>query len=86
MLSVNHLYLMKHRVRETCFNWGKTALVVGILVILPILGSSFALGQAVSNRGPRDLQEAFRAVARTVKPAVVSVLAVKTTSGRQAVP
>ena len=86
MLSVNHLYLMKHRVRETCFNWGKTALVVGILVILPILGSSFALGQAVSNRGPRDLQEAFRAVARTVKPAVVSVLAVKTTSARQAGP
>ena len=34
MLSVNHLYLMKHRVRETCFNWGKTALVVGILVDL----------------------------------------------------
>ena len=55
MLSVNHLYLMKHRVRETGFNWSKTALVVGILIILPILGSSFALGQTVPNRGPRDL-------------------------------
>jgi serine protease Do len=86
MLSVNPLYLMKRRVRETGFNWSKTALVVAILIILPILGSSLALGQAAPSRGLRDLQEAFRAVARTVKPAVVSVLAVKTTSARQAVP
>lgn len=86
MLSVNHLYLMKHRVGETGFNWSKTALVAGILIILPILGSSFALGQTAPNRGLRDFQEAFRAVARTVKPAVVSVLAVKTTSARQTVP
>jgi serine protease Do len=85
MLSVNHLYLMKHRVRETGFNWSKTALVVGILIILPILGSSFALGQTVPNRGLRDLQEAFRAVARTVKPAVVNVSAVKI-AARQTVP
>jgi len=56
------------------------------MIVLPILGSSFALGQTVPNRGLRDLQEAFRAVARTVKPAVVSVLAVKTTSARQAAP
>jgi len=86
MFSVNPLYLMKHRVRETGFNWSKTALVVGILIILPVLASSFALGQAVPSRGLRDFQEAFRAVARTVKPAVVSVLAVKTTSARQTVP
>jgi serine protease Do len=86
MLSVNPLYLMKHRVRATSFNWSKTALVVGFLIILPILGSSFALGQAVSNRGLRDLQEAFRFVARTVKPAVVSVSAVKIITARQAVP
>ena len=86
MFSVNPLYLMKHHVRETGFNWSKTALVVGILIILPVLASSFALGQAVPSRGLRDFQEAFRAVARTVKPAVVSVLAVKTTSARQTVP
>ena len=85
MLSVNHLYLMKHRVRETGFNWSKTALVVGILIILPILGSSFALGQTVPNRGLRDLQDSFRAVARTVKPAVVNVSAVKI-AARQTVP
>jgi serine protease Do len=86
MLFVNHLYLIKHRVRETGFNWGKAALVVGILIMWPVLAGSFALGQTVPNRGLRDLQEAFRAVARTVKPAVVSVLAVKTTSARQTVP
>jgi serine protease Do len=85
MLSVNSLYLMKHRVRETSFNWSRRALVVGIMIVLPILGSSFALGQTVPNRGLRDLQEAFRAVARTVKPAVVNVSAVKI-AARQTVP
>ncbi len=86
MLSVNPLYPMKHRVRETGFNWSKTALVVGILIILPVLASSFALAQAVPSRGLRDFQEAFRFVARTVKPAVVSVSAVKIITARQAVP
>jgi serine protease Do len=85
MLSVNPLHLMKHRVREMRFNWSKTVLVVGILVMLPLLGSSVAVGQAVPNRGLRDLQEAFRAVARTVKPAVVNVSAVKL-AARQTVP
>jgi serine protease Do len=85
MISANPLYLMKHRVMETGFNWPKTALMVGILIIWPVLGSSFALGQTVPNRGLRDLQEAFRFVARTVKPAVVNVSSVKIAS-RQAVP
>ncbi len=77
MLSVNPLYLMKHRVRQTGCNWSKTALVVATLIIWPVLAGSLALGQTVPNRGLRDLQEAFRAVARTVKPAVVNVSAVK---------
>ncbi len=85
MLSVNPLYLMKHRVRETSFNWSKTALVVGLLIMWPVLSGSLALGQTVPNRGLRDLQEAFRFVARTVKPAVVNVSAVKI-AARQAGP
>ncbi|MGO9567880.1 MAG: trypsin-like peptidase domain-containing protein [Desulfomonilaceae bacterium] len=80
MLSVNPLYLLKHRARQIGFNWSKTALVVGILVIWPVLGSSIALGQAVPNRGLKELQEAFRFVARTAKPAVVNVSAVKIAS------
>jgi len=59
---------------------------VGIAIILPVLGASLALGQGLPNRGLRDLQDAFRFVARTVKPTVVNVSAVKMVAARQATP
>ena len=55
MLSVNPLYLMKHRVRQTGFNWSKTALVVGILIIWPVLGSSLRAGPNGSKPGTQGL-------------------------------
>ncbi len=86
MFPPNSLNLMKCRAKQTGFNWSKTALVLGILAIWPMLGSSIALGQAVPNRGLREFQEAFRYVARTVKPAVVNVSSVKIVNAREAVP
>lgn len=86
MLSVNPFSLMKYRSRQTGINRSKTTLVLGILAAWSVLGSSTAFGQAAPNRGLREFQEAFRAVARTVKPAVVSVSAVKIATARQAVP
>ena len=77
MLSANTFSFIRHRVTQTGFNWSQTTLIVGILIIYPVLGSSPALGQGVPNRGLAEFQESFRAVARTVKPAVVNVSAVK---------
>lgn len=86
MLSAKTFHFIRHPVTQTGFNWIQAALIVGLLIICLAFGSSPALGQGVPNRGLRELQEAFRAVARTVKPAVVNVSAVKIMTARQAVP
>ncbi len=86
MFTANSLYLKKYRARQTGFNWSKTALFLGILTIWLVVGSSLAFGLEAPNRGLRDLQEAFRYVARTVKPAVVNVSSVKIVNAREAVP
>ncbi len=86
MFSANPFHLMKHRARQRTVKWPKTALVIGIVFVWPVLGTSLALGQATPSRGLRDLQEAFRYVAKTVKPAVVNVSSVKIVSGREAGP
>jgi serine protease Do len=71
---------------QTTFDWRKTALVAGILLICTVVAPSLALCQAVPNRGLRDLQDAFRAVVRAVKPAVVNVSSVKVVTARQSAP
>jgi serine protease Do len=86
MFAVNPFHLMKHREKQRSVNWSKTALVVGILFIWPVLGSGLAIGQPAPTRGLRDLQEAFRYVARTVKPAVVNISSVKIINAREATP
>jgi serine protease Do len=86
MFSVNPFHFVKHSEKQRSVNWPKTALVVAILFIWPVLGSSLATGQVAPTRGLRDLQEAFRYVARTVKPAVVNVSSVKIINAREAAP
>lgn len=86
MFSANSFHLMKYLEKQRTANWPKTALAVGILLVWPVLGSCLAFGQATPNRGARDLQEAFRYVARTVKPAVVNVSSVKIVNARDAAP
>jgi serine protease Do len=86
MFSANFFHFIKHREGPKSVNWPRMALVVGVLFIWPVLGSSLAFGQGAPNRGLRDLQDAFRYVARTVKPAVVNVSSVKIVNAREATP
>jgi len=59
----------------------KRVLLTSTLVVLPIL-TPLASAQSTASKGIKDLQEAFRFVARTVKPAVVNVSAVRTVTAR----
>jgi serine protease Do len=86
MFAANSFHLVKHLERQRGVNWLKTALVVGILFIWPVLGSCPTFGQATPLSGARDLQEAFRYVARTVKPAVVNISSVKIANAREEAP
>ncbi|MBI4961900.1 MAG: trypsin-like peptidase domain-containing protein [Desulfomonile tiedjei] len=63
-------------------NLVKLAFVAMLVVFLPISEQSQSLAQPAAVRGAKDLQEAFRSVAREVKPAVVNVSAVRVVASR----
>ncbi len=56
---------------------------IAVLLISQIWGVSLAWSQDTHIRSLRDLQEAFRSVAKSVKPAVVNVSTVRVAAGRQ---
>jgi len=64
----------------------KLALAAMLVLILPVSDLSPVFGQPAGTRGARELQEAFRAVARDVKPAVVNVSAMRMVASRGAIP
>lgn len=70
---------------------GQTTMASAKLITIVVLTSTLlvwptlaplATAQNVASRGLKDLQEAFRFVAKTVKPAVVNVSAVRTVTAR----
>ena len=75
---------------RTCSGQGHdyvvTAAVSIILVTLLVLLSTPGFGQVAGSHGARDLQEAFRNVAKEVKPAVVNVTAIRTVTTRNMAP
>jgi len=79
VFSINGLGLVRP-------NLIKLALAAILILILPISDLSPVFGQPAGSRGARELQDAFRAVARDVKPAVVNVSAVRVVASRGTVP
>jgi serine protease Do len=67
-------------------NLTKLAFVVTLTLILPLSNLAPGFAQRPALRGARELQEAFRAVARDVKPAVVNITATRIVASRNAVP
>lgn len=59
----------------------KIVVLLLTLATFPLPGS-LALAQSAPSKGLKDFQEAFRFVAKTVKPAVVNVSAVRTVAAR----
>jgi serine protease Do len=59
-----------------------SAITFFTLMLMFIPGSNLVAQKQASSKGPKDLQEAFRSVARTVKPAVVNVSAIVTVRSR----
>ena len=88
MFSDNPLSNMRHCLRQANLNQVKKLLILGFMVVLPAIGvgSTTGLSQTVANPGLLSLQQAFRSVARTVKPAVVNVSSVSTITARGAAP
>jgi serine protease Do len=64
----------------------KFAFTVMLVLILPLSDPSVGLAQHTALRGARELQDAFRAVARDVKPAVVNVSATRLVASRNTMP
>lgn len=79
LFSINGLRLVRP-------NLIKLAFAAMLILILPISDQSPVFGQPAGARGARELQEAFRAVARDVKPAVVNVTATRLVSPRNTIP
>jgi len=79
VFSINGLGLVRP-------NLIKLALTAMLILILPVSDLSPVFGQPAGTRGARELQEAFRAVARDVKPAVVNVSAVRMVASRGNIP
>ena len=79
LFSANGLRLMRP-------NLSKLAFSLMLILILPLSDLAPGFAQRPTLRGARELQEAFRAVARDVKPAVVNVTATRIVASRNAVP
>jgi serine protease Do len=60
--------------------------LAAVIVLVSVLLCTPGFGQNVGSRGARELQEAFRTVAKDVKPAVVNVSAIRTVTTRNAAP
>ncbi len=86
MFSDNPLCNIRCCFKQTNLNRVKKALILGLIIVLPVIGSSAGLGQTPANRGLWNLQQAFRSVARAVKPAVVNVSSVSTITARETAP
>lgn len=63
------------------FSW-KVAIALIVCTVFSMYQNSNAWSQSVAARGLKDLQTAFRAVAKNVKPAVVNVSSVRIMSAR----
>jgi serine protease Do len=63
----------------------KFAIVILVIVMLPVLGQP-VFGQTKGLRGASELQQAFRAVVKEVKPAVVNVSATRLVASGGRVP
>ena len=78
--------ISNHKMRSRLLSG--TARVVCLLLICSVtfFDGSSVQGQRTAVSGPRELQEAFRHISRTVKPAVVNVSAVRITRAREFMP
>ena len=64
------------------FSWIRAASIIGVLMTFSVVNVPTAMGQSVASKGLKDLQETFRGIAKSVKPAVVNVSAIKVVTAR----
>ncbi len=64
----------------------KLAVVFAVLLLASISHTGESFGQTGAVKGLRDLQAAFRTIAKKVKPAVVNVSAVQSVTARRSMP